>query len=231
LSLLGVMSESQPPTAPPRPSLSLVFAYLRAPLLCYGPFALGAPIVAAATSLPIGKTLLVFAGGFAFWSFFEYIVHRFIQHSPRIRRYIRRWDDHAVHHAEPDDPEGFVSSLGETVPIAIVMLGLCLAVAPSWAVGLTGLAGFLSGYLVYDWIHCASHLTELHADHPWLARWSDNHLRHHWERANAYYGFTTSLWDRLLGTHPSPKGRSKRRVERGARRSAGAPGGTHDELV
>lgn len=207
------MSEPQSPTEPVRTGLSIVFAYLRTPLWAYGPFVLGAPIVAAASSLPIGRTALYFGGGFCFWSLFEYAVHRYIQHSPRIRRYIRRWDDHAVHHAEADDPEGFVNSLGESVPIAVIMQGLFIAALPSWAAAVSCGAGFLLGYLVYEWIHCASHLQELHGARPWLARWSLNHRRHHWERASAYYGFTSSLFDRLLGTHPSPRSPSSRRVD------------------
>jgi sterol desaturase/sphingolipid hydroxylase (fatty acid hydroxylase superfamily) len=225
---------SKPPNGPARPGLSIVFAYLRAQLIAYGPFALGTPIAVAWTSsLAIGQIARFFAFGFVFWSFFEYAVHRFIQHSPRIRRYIRRWDDHAGHHAEADDPAGFVSPLAESLPIAVVMLVLFVGIAPSWAAGVTGMAGFLLGYLMYDWIHCASHISELHADRPWLARWSLNHLRHHWERANAYYGFTSSLWDRLLGTYPSPKGPSPRPIQRQAQ-SGGAQSesaGANDELV
>ena len=197
----------------PHSGLLQVFGYLRTPLLVYGPFALGAPIVIAAITLPILTTALYWLSGFASWSFFEYAVHRWVQHSPRIRRFIRRWDDHAVHHAQADDPEGFVSSIGETLPIAVVMLGIFVTATPSLSAGLSGMSGFLAGYLVYDWIHCASHLPALHENRPWLARWSINLLRHHWERANAYYGFTTSFWDRLLGTYPPPKSPFPRRTE------------------
>lgn len=225
----AAMSES--PNQLQRPGLSLVFTYLRAPFAAYGPLVLGAPIGLVATGfLSAGRTALYWFGGFFFWSFFEYAVHRFIQHSPRIRRYIRRWDDHAVHHARANDPEGFVNSLGESLPIAAVMGGLFIAVTPSWATGLTALAGFLAGYLLYDWLHCASHLTELHADRPWLARWSLNHLRHHWERANAYYGFTTSLWDRLLGTHPPPRDSTPRAAPR-SQTGEVQLGREYDELV
>jgi sterol desaturase/sphingolipid hydroxylase (fatty acid hydroxylase superfamily) len=228
------MSEPQNltnPTDPPRTGLSIVLAYLRAPLIAYGPFVVGAPVAASVISLSASTTALLFAGGFCSWSFFEYAVHRFIQHSPRIRRYIRRWDDHAEHHAEADDPEGFVNSLSESVPIAVIMQGLFLAVLPSWAAGISFGAGFLFAYLVYEWIHCASHLQELHRDRPWLAAWSLNHRRHHWERANAYYGFTTSLWDRLLGTHPAPRSPSSRRVDVRARGEDTRREGPNDELV
>lgn len=221
-------SSSSPPEDPADPAaqpssesdaaqhlgLSIVFTHLRAPLIVYGPIVVLAPIAASITSRSIVKIAGLFVAGFVFWSFFEYAVHRFIQHSPRLRPYIRRWDDHGVHHAQPNDPEGYVSSLGETLPIAGVLLGLFIVAAGSLSGGVTLLAGFLFGYLIYDWIHCASHLPELHEKRPWLTRWSSNHLRHHWERANAYYGFTTSLWDRLLGTYPAPKKSSLRRAKR-----------------
>jgi dihydroceramide fatty acyl 2-hydroxylase len=183
--------------------LSLVFWYLRAPLIAYGPFAVVAPVLAWGSLSVVGTTVW-WLGGFAFWTLFEYAVHRWVQHSPRIRPWVRRWDDHTVHHANPDDPEGFVSMLGETLPIAVVISGLTCAAAPTVAAALAWLAGFCAGYLAYEWIHCAAHLPELHRGRPWLARWSENHLRHHWERANTSYGFMTSTWDRLLGTYPPP---------------------------
>lgn len=125
-----------------------------------------ATVLLARGSLSVVATTLWWLGGFGFWTLFEYAVHGWVQHSPRIRPWIRRWNDHAIHHPNPDDPEGFVSTLGETLPLAVVICGLTYAAAPTFAAALAWQAGFCAGYLVHEWIHCASHLPELHRGAP-----------------------------------------------------------------
>jgi sterol desaturase/sphingolipid hydroxylase (fatty acid hydroxylase superfamily) len=166
----------------------------------YVPYALLAGGVAIARS-PVAAIACFAAGGLA-WTLFEYGLHRWVQHRPRMPAWYRAWDDHPGHHADPDHPDGYVFPLPYTLPIVVPPAIGAAWLGPST---LAAHAGFVLAYVAYEWVHFASHFEPLRAGRPWLARWTENHRRHHDVRANAYFGFVTTLWDRVLGTLPAPR--------------------------
>lgn len=192
-------------TPPPgEPAGTRAILLLRKPTRFYGVLGLGVPVLAAFGPHSPGRVMLLWAGGFAFWTWFEYAFHRWAQHNPRVRRRIRGWDDHARHHAHPEDVEDIIYTVRESIPVTGGVTLLALLVAPSWIPGLVAAAGFIAGYLVYEWVHAAAHSRTLRDLHPWLARLSALHARHHQAHPNGCYGFITSFWDRLLGTYYPP---------------------------
>jgi hypothetical protein len=149
------------------------------------------PAIAAAT----------IALGVFLWTLGEYVVHRFVEHGTLVRaKYI---ENHLRHHREPWPAEHFVYSLMQTLPIVPLVFGEAWLV--NWqlhrALGTT--AGIVGSYLVNEWIHFVAHRPALTRGHPVLAFLAKNHLRHHHEDASRHFGFFTSFWDRLLGSHRS----------------------------
>jgi sterol desaturase/sphingolipid hydroxylase (fatty acid hydroxylase superfamily) len=154
--------------------------------------ALGAPEVNLDLAFPyLWLSSLIL--GLLTWTIIEYGVHRFIFHS--LERFARF---HEQHHAFPGAYVGtptWVSllcfALGGFIP-ALVLLG--------WDVagGLT--TGLMLGYLWYLFVHDAIHRRHLEPHSP-LYRAKIHHLRHHHAKVNGNFGVTTSVWDRILGTH------------------------------
>ena len=66
-------------------------------------------------------------------------------------------------------------------------------------------AGFLTGYLVYDVLHYATHHLPMRAPVlKWLKR---NHLLHHHATPDERFGVSSPLWDFVLRTAPQSDGR------------------------
>ena len=142
---------------------------------------------------------LMMVVGFGIWSLFEYVVHRFVNHSANgSARW--NWDDHNYHHSHPHDVGEFVYTLRFSAPVGLGCACLGFMSFEQGGDGLSCVAGFWLGYLLYEWIHLCSHLPE--ANQPaWLWAWSATHRRHHISREPGNYGFITSLWDRVFGSY------------------------------
>lgn len=195
-------SESTPKTPAHSTTQEMSRARIRRVTLVYTLYAIGSASAGVALSPRPVAALAWFAAGVGAWTFFEYAFHRWVQHHRPMPEWYHRYDDHAAHHADPDDPEGHVFALPYTLPIALPMAISSALAGPS---AIAAVAGWLLGYTLYECVHYASHVEPLRAGRPWLARWAENHRRRHWERGNAYYGFVTTFWDRLLGTYPPPR--------------------------
>ena len=173
-------------------------ALLTWPTLVYAPLTLA---LAGFAALRGGAARA--AGGIAvgvlLWTLGEYFVHRFVEHGTLLRAaYVR---NHLRHHAEPWPAEHFVYPLAQTLPIVPFVFGEAWLV--SWEVhrALATAAGIIGCYLVNEWVHFVAHrpaLTARRALLAWLAR---NHLRHHHEDARRHFGFFTTVWDRVFGSH------------------------------
>ena len=136
------------------------------------------------------KLLLCGALGITFWTLLEYLIHRFAYHDwPLLSRY------HEQHHARPIALLGFPSFVSIGLIVALVFTPL-ISLDATIAVGAT--CGMLIGYLVYVFVHHASHHIDIAPAHP-LYRARMRHLAHHRDDT-CNFGVSTRVWDVVFGT-------------------------------
>ena len=141
----------------------------------------------------------VTAAGLLVWSLTEYFVHRFVFHleatSPVGRRL--QFILHGVHHEVPDDPTRLLMPPAPAAAGFAILYGLFRTVLGPWLVEPFS-AGFLLGYLIYDYLHFAIHRTRLRMR---LVRYlRRRHMLHHFVTPDARWGVTSPLWDSVFRT-------------------------------
>lgn len=145
-----------------------------------------------------GTVFGVFIGAMAFWSFFEYIMHRFIFHfasdKPKVRRFI--YVMHGNHHEYPRDKQRLFMPPVPSLILASVIFGAQYIFLRQ--ITFMFFPGFLLGYLIYGSMHYA-----IHAWNPpfkfMKPLWRNHHL-HHYKSEELGFGVSSSVWDRVFGT-------------------------------
>lgn len=153
------------------------------------------------------QVALWFFAGMAAWSFFEYILHRYIFHiaetafkgSKRFQYIV-----HGVHHEYPNDGQRTLLPAVPKILFAIPFFGLYLLIFGK--AGAFFSAGFLIGYYVYSLIHYSIH--QYKAPKFLKPLWEHHHLHHHLADDRAF-GVSSMFWDRVFGTLPEKKGGQK----------------------
>lgn len=170
------------------------------PAIVWLPVAIAGIVWGTAHHQPAGWQIIACAGAALFtWSFFEYLVHRFLLHPPvQMRRMDRfAYFAHGKHHDEPDHPAyALVPPLNATL-ILLPLLGVFYFVLPGlWLEIFTGF--FLLGYLSYEYIHFAIHQSQpTNRLTQYLRR---HHLTHHAHGSAGNFGVSTPLWDFVFRT-------------------------------
>ncbi|MDQ6842966.1 MAG: sterol desaturase family protein [Bacteroidota bacterium] len=164
------------------------------PVIIYLPY-----VALSQFDFPALRTILLFLGGVFFWSFFEYIMHRFIFHwvsdSPRAKKIV--YALHGNHHEYPRDRERLFMP-----PVPSLIISSLLFIIFYALMGINGFVffpGFLLGYLIYGSMHYA-----IHAWHPpfkWMKPIWRNHHLHHYKSDDYGFGVSTHLWDKVFGTN------------------------------
>jgi sterol desaturase/sphingolipid hydroxylase (fatty acid hydroxylase superfamily) len=200
------------------------------------PFVLYLPVVAALLLWPGSAAhgawfrLLPFGAGLLLWTLLEYLLHRFVFHFTGADGRPPRWQFHVhgVHHEFPGDRDRLVMPPAASVPAAIlVFVGARLALPG--AVALPLVAGVVTGYLAYDFLHWRAHAGR--STH-WLARAHRRyHLQHHFLDSGAHFGVSTPLWDHVFGTTQLRRRTAVGAQERGGGRSPGTDTGPSREEV
>jgi sterol desaturase/sphingolipid hydroxylase (fatty acid hydroxylase superfamily) len=149
---------------------------------------------------------LLFVGGLFFWTFAEYMLHRFLFHMhPRAP-----WQErisflmHGVHHAQPMEKTRLVMPPLVSIPMAAVfygvyyllfgvILGAPHAVAPFFS-------GFIAGYLIYDMTHYSLHHVQIRWSYWTFLR--KHHMHHHTQLPVQRFGVSSPLWDYVFRTEP-----------------------------
>lgn len=149
-------------------------------------------------ALAVGATAL--AGMFT-WTLTEYCLHRFGFHY-RARSRFGKWlvfMFHGNHHEDPKDKTRLVMPPAGAIPImAVLYLLFGLVIPQPWLQPFCG--GFIVGYLVYDYIHYATHHFPMRNR---VARFLKHyHLKHHYAGESGRFGVSSPLWDRVFGTDP-----------------------------
>lgn len=151
-------------------------------------------------NLPALNLIIFFAGGVLFWSFFEYIAHRYIFHmdtATKIREKIQ-YTFHGVHHEYPRDTDRVVMP-----PVPSFLIGVSIVVIIRLVFGINGFAiaaGFLSGYASYALIHYSIH-TRIPPKN-FLGKMWMHHSYHHYKNDEQAYGVSTPIWDYIFRTMP-----------------------------
>lgn len=157
--------------------------------------------------LPFLTTLLLFIGAMFFWTFAEYVLHRYLFHFVNDNKYVQRFHFimHGSHHEFPKDQERLLMP-----PVPGLILGSLLFGFFAIFFKLIGsgdfvwgfFPGFFLGYLLYSFVHRATHVYKPPKGFEKL--WA-HHSLHHYKYPNACFGVSNTLWDRVFGTMPPKK--------------------------
>ena len=145
---------------------------------------------------------ITFVVGLLFWTLFEYLMHRFMFHVLARVSGLNHFHYviHGMHHEYPMDPYRVIFPPFLSIIVGSGIAGVLALILPqSWFFG--ALAGFMTGYCWYEFVHYASH--QIKWKNMWLKRLKRHHLLHHHNEAfkNKNYGVTTVLWDKVFNTY------------------------------
>lgn len=151
---------------------------------------------------PWSKVVLPFAGAL-FFTFIEYVAHRFLYHSGEDYTNEANWQYtmHGVHHVHPND-KGLLA-----MPILLALV-LAAAFFGLFYLAMGDLAyffwpGFLMGYATYLYIHYTIHARKP-PNNIFGYLWK-HHLLHHHIYDDKAFGVTSPLWDYVFRTMPPKK--------------------------
>ena len=140
----------------------------------------------------------IFLVGMLFWTFFEYLMHRFAFHylaeSERMQRFI--YVLHGNHHEYPRDRERLFMPPVPSLIISSIIFTIMFSVMGNGV--FMFFPGFILGYLMYGTMHFAIHAWN--PPYKWMKPLWRNHHLHHYKNERQGFGVSTTLWDRVFGT-------------------------------
>lgn len=145
------------------------------------------------------SAFFIYIGAIFFWTLFEYLMHRYIFHfmsdSPLVHKF--HYIVHGVHHEYPRDKERlFMPPVPALLIISILFITFYIIMRQYVFIFLPG---FLTGYLIYSFIHYATHSRHYPRFLKPIVR---HHSLHHYKYPDKAYGVSSPLWDYIFGTMP-----------------------------
>ncbi len=144
--------------------------------------------------------LWMLLAGFFFFTFVEYLVHRYVFHihpdTPSREKF--QYTFHGVHHDFPRDKTRLAMPPVISIVLAIVFIAFYRLLLGSY--GLPFAAGFLAGYASYLCVHYS-----VHAFKPpknFLRILWVHHALHHYQQPERAFGVSSPLWDVIFRTMP-----------------------------
>jgi dihydroceramide fatty acyl 2-hydroxylase len=180
------------------------------------------PVVPALIYLPVTAALLTLGArdgqsaltlvllalaGLALWTFAEYWLHRKLFHWEPDHPIGRRlhFIIHGIHHDHPNDKLRLVMPPAASIPLAVVFFAAFYLVA-GLPTAYPLFAGFLLGYLAYDYTHYYLH--HFVPKSQFGKRLREQHMRHHFQDHRFGYGVSSPIWDVVFGTLPRRRGKT-----------------------
>lgn len=157
--------------------------------------------------------LLLFVSGIFIWTLAEYLLHRFLFHWITEAKWSQRFYFimHGSHHEYPTDKERLLMPPVPGLIMASLLFGIfyllfsILGYAPlTWGF----FPGFFTGYLMYSFVHRATHTMK--APKRFRHLWH-HHSLHHYRFPDKAFGVSNTFWDRVFGTMPPKSARLKRK--------------------
>jgi 4-hydroxysphinganine ceramide fatty acyl 2-hydroxylase len=142
--------------------------------------------------------------GVGFWTWVEYMVHRYVLHGvfpdgPGMEHWLHRLFDHlhVQHHERPWDGNHVNGTIRDTGPFLVPAFLVALLLPPHTL--LAFLCGLVQAYVVEEWVHHSVHF--LHFDSLYFRYIKRHHLYHHSRKGQGIaFGLTSGLWDAAYDT-------------------------------
>lgn len=158
----------------------------------------------SAKQIPFYTFVGLFVFALFFWTFAEYILHRFLFHWLNESKIVKRFHFivHGAHHLYPRDKERLLMPPIPGLLLASVLFSIFYVVFAiigyadyTWGF----FPGFFLGYLLYSFLHRAIHVIKPPKRFEYL--WK-HHTLHHYQYPEKAFGVSTLFWDRVFGTMP-----------------------------
>lgn len=186
---------------------SLTHVHPAAPIIVWGPVT--AYLLFDGWSLQsLAAMIVTVLLGILVWTFTEYILHRYLFHFPAKSKFGKRFVFmfHGLHHDEPQCKTRLVFPPVPAFLILCLFYLLFSVLVPAQALH-SFVAGFMIGYLCYDYIHYATHHFPMTSKVGRYLR--KYHLQHHYGSSDAKFGVSNPLWDYIFKTVESKKKRTR----------------------
>ncbi len=190
-----------------------IVAHSKGLLVCVGCFLLILLLlILIIKSIPFQSSTSLFFGiclffGWIIWTFFEYILHRFIWHGkkPDGRRPQSDPFNHLYHHKHPGEIR--VSKTNRIIILSgtAILLYISIRLHDYFTI----FTGFVIGFASYTFMH---YLLHQKITQKVLARHVRYHICHHCKYPDKCFGITVTWWDDLFGTYPPKKGAISQKV-------------------
>ena len=147
-------------------------------------------------------------GAAFFWTIYEYVVHRYFFHQKPTSKFWRKllYTVHISHHDYPNDKRLMLIGPEVSIPGFFLFYGVFYLLLGHPMVH-PFMFGLVSCYLFYDWLHYAAH--NYHFRNRLFQYYKRHHMQHHYLNDEKNYGFTTTAWDKVMGTKLDTKEDSK----------------------
>ena len=171
------------------------------------PVALWGPVVLVCLGIGVWRETLtatfslgLAVAGLGVWTLSEYVLHRFIFHLKPTGKLTKRiyFLIHGVHHDDPEDARRLLMPPVAALLIASVFYVLFYVTLGAVLVN-PFFAGFIFGYLCYDYTHFAVHFARPKS--KWFKALKHNHMQHHYATPNKRYGVSNTFWDHVFKTN------------------------------
>jgi sterol desaturase/sphingolipid hydroxylase (fatty acid hydroxylase superfamily) len=142
----------------------------------------------------------LFLAGFIFFTFLEYMAHRYLFHMKPTNEWKRKiaYNIHGIHHEYPKDKERLAMPPVMSILLSVIFFIIFYLLMNTKVFGF--LPGMLTGYSFYLFVHFIVHAYQPPKNifkHLWI-----NHSIHHYKDNTVIFGVSSPLWDYVFGTIP-----------------------------
>jgi dihydroceramide fatty acyl 2-hydroxylase len=140
--------------------------------------------------------IILFFDGWFTWTFAEYIMHRFWNHSKSANKQNPIIQRHHHHHTHPTDIK-----VSGRQRIQMILIGFVLILVSAWADNIiTFFAGLWVGMSWFFMVHFILHQRWVRKVFPGLLEF---HIVHHCKEPGRCFGISVTWWDLIFKTGPS----------------------------
>lgn len=157
--------------------------------------------------------VLLYVGGLFTWTFFEYLLHRYVFHFVSDAKFVQRFHFmvHGFHHQHPKDENHLFMPPIPGILLSSIFTAFFYLIWGTWTFVFT--AGFCTGYLMYAAVHYSTHKFKPPKNKRLKTLWK-HHSLHHYKYPEKAFGVSSPLWDIIFRTMPPASKRRNAKVVR-----------------